>query len=271
MMMGGVFAADEDRFGAIIRARHALCRLVRRARHGELRPRRETVPEKYRGPELLRAQSAGHADAHHAGGMPRMGRWIGERLNRMEGPVRFFLPEGGVSALDAPGQPFHDPAADKALFDALERTVRQTATRQLVRLPHNINDPEFAAAIVRSLPRHQRHRPAAAPGSEDLIDGRFRAHSISWKVPRHDGARRADHRRRRRHRAVGEVRGGGRHRPHRHLQFRPLPDGRARLAGRAHGLWRCQRDRHGDGRRGAAGGQEDAGSRRASTAPTRSA
>jgi hypothetical protein len=38
-----------------------------------------------------------------------MGRWIGGRLNEMEGPVRFFLPEGGVSALDAPGQPFHDP------------------------------------------------------------------------------------------------------------------------------------------------------------------
>ena len=39
----------------------------------------------------------------------RVGRWIGERLNRMEAPVRFFLHEGGVSALDAPGQPFHDP------------------------------------------------------------------------------------------------------------------------------------------------------------------
>ena len=52
----------------------------------------------------------------------RIGRWIGEKLNRMDGPVRFFLPEGGVSALDAPGQPFWDPEADAALFAALERT-----------------------------------------------------------------------------------------------------------------------------------------------------
>ena len=44
----------------------------------------------------------------------------------MEAPVRFFLPEGGVSALDAPGQPFHDPQANAALFGALEQTVRQT-------------------------------------------------------------------------------------------------------------------------------------------------
>ncbi len=78
----------------------------------------------------------------------RMGRWIGERLNKMDGPVRFFLPEGGVSALDAPGQPFWDPEADAALFRALDQTVRQTSNRQLIRLKGNINDPEFAAAIV---------------------------------------------------------------------------------------------------------------------------
>jgi uncharacterized protein (UPF0261 family) len=77
-----------------------------------------------------------------------MGRWIGERLNQMEGQVRFFLPEGGVSALDAPGQAFHDPKARAALYDALDSTVRQTSNRQLIRLPHHINDPAFAAAVV---------------------------------------------------------------------------------------------------------------------------
>ena len=66
----------------------------------------------------------------------------------MDGPVRFLLPEGGVSALDAPGQPFHDPDADAALFRALEQTVRQTGNRQLIRVPQHINDPAFAAAIV---------------------------------------------------------------------------------------------------------------------------
>ena len=77
-----------------------------------------------------------------------MGRWIGERLNRMDGPVRFFLPEGGLSQLDAPGQAFHDPAADAALFRALEATVRQTGARQLVRVSHHINDPAFSEALV---------------------------------------------------------------------------------------------------------------------------
>ena len=78
----------------------------------------------------------------------QIGRWIGERLNLMDGPVRFFLPELGVSALDQPGQAFHDPRADAALFAALERTVRQTSSRQLIRVKRHINDPEFASTIV---------------------------------------------------------------------------------------------------------------------------
>jgi uncharacterized protein (UPF0261 family) len=77
-----------------------------------------------------------------------MGAWIGRKLSRAKGPVRFLIPEGGVSMLDAPGQPFHDPAADRALFDALEANFEQTPERRLIRRPENLNDPAFAAAIV---------------------------------------------------------------------------------------------------------------------------
>jgi uncharacterized protein (UPF0261 family) len=78
----------------------------------------------------------------------RIGRWIGEKLNLMDGPVRFLLPELGVSALDRAGQAFHDPRADAALFAAIERTVRQTTNRQVIRIKRHINDPEFAVALV---------------------------------------------------------------------------------------------------------------------------
>ena len=54
----------------------------------------------------------------------RIGRFIVEKLNRMEGPVRFLIPEGGVSLIDAPGQPFWDPAADRALFDTIASGFR---------------------------------------------------------------------------------------------------------------------------------------------------
>ncbi|WP_409189342.1 ABC transporter permease [Bradyrhizobium sp. RDM4] len=147
LLMGGVFPATDDRFGAIIRTRAPYVGSV-----GALdmvnfgAP--ETIPERYRtrkfhvhNPQVTLMRTTAEENE-------RMGRWIGERLNQMDGPVRFFLPEGGVSALDARGQPFWDPEADSALFRALERTVRQTGNRQLIRVKQNINDPEFASTIV---------------------------------------------------------------------------------------------------------------------------
>ncbi|NIA69420.1 ABC transporter permease [Pelagibius litoralis] len=150
MMMGGVFAADEDRFGAFIRTGIPYVGSL-----GALdmvnfgAP--DTVPERYRdrlfvehNPQvtLMRTTAAENA---------RMGEWIAGRLNEMTGPVRFLIPEGGVSALDAPGQPFHDPQADRALFDALAGRFQETATRRLIRTPYNINDPAFADAVVAAL------------------------------------------------------------------------------------------------------------------------
>ncbi len=148
MMMGGILPATEDRFGAVIRTKIPYIGSV-----GALDmvnfAAPDTVPAQYRqrlfyphNPQITLMRTTAEENA-------RMGRWIGERLNQMEGPVRFLLPEGGVSALDAPGQPFWDPAADSALFDALASTIRVTATRQLIRLPHHINDPAFAAALVQ--------------------------------------------------------------------------------------------------------------------------
>ena len=77
--------------------------------------------------------------------------------------MRFLLPEGGVSALSASGGPFHDPAADAALFDALDATVRQNSARQLVRTPHNVNDPEFAALVLENF-RQLHALPVRAMG-----------------------------------------------------------------------------------------------------------
>lgn len=78
----------------------------------------------------------------------RQARWIAERLNACQGEVRFLLPLGGVSALDAPGQAFWDPIADRALFETLRSELRQTSHRKLVSIPHHINDPKFAQAAA---------------------------------------------------------------------------------------------------------------------------
>ncbi len=147
MVAGGVFAADATRFDAMI-ARGGpyigACGALDMVNFNAP----DSVPERYRGrlfyrhnPQITLMRTTVEENI-------AIGRFIGEKLNAMNGVVRFFLPEGGVSALDAPGQPFWDPAADKALFATLDATVRQTASRQLVRVPHHINDPAFAAQVV---------------------------------------------------------------------------------------------------------------------------
>lgn len=149
MMMGGVLPASEDRFGAVIRTRLPYVGSVGALDMVNFGPR-DTVPGHYESRQFYQHNQNVTLMRTTPEENERMGAWIGERLNRMEGPVRFFLPEGGVSALDAPGGAFFNPAADAALFNALERTVRQTATRQLVRVPFNINDPKFAEAAVQA-------------------------------------------------------------------------------------------------------------------------
>jgi uncharacterized protein (UPF0261 family)/ABC-type branched-subunit amino acid transport system ATPase component len=78
----------------------------------------------------------------------RIGRFIVDKLNRMEGPVRFLIPEGGLSGVDRPGGPFWDPVADRALFDVIASNFRAGTNRKLLKLPHHINDQAFADALV---------------------------------------------------------------------------------------------------------------------------
>jgi uncharacterized protein (UPF0261 family) len=77
-----------------------------------------------------------------------IGAFIVERLNQMEGKVRFLLPLGGVSAIDVPGMPFHDPDADRALFDTIRATFKPTANRKLIEVNAAINDRAFADAVL---------------------------------------------------------------------------------------------------------------------------
>jgi uncharacterized protein (UPF0261 family) len=79
-----------------------------------------------------------------------IGEFLAAKLNALTGPVRFLLPEGGVSMIDAPGQPFWDPDADAALFETIEQHVVPTADRRVERVAANINDPEFAAAVMQA-------------------------------------------------------------------------------------------------------------------------
>lgn len=149
MIVGGVFPADQDRFGAPIRTGLPYVGSVGALDMVNFGPR-DTVPEKFRNrkfvihnPNVTLMRTT--RDENRA-----FGEWIGGRLNQMNGPVRFLLPEGGVSMLDASGKAFHDPEADNALFEAIEKTVRGTPQRRVERVGANINDAPFVEAAVEA-------------------------------------------------------------------------------------------------------------------------
>jgi len=147
LLVGGVLSAGPDRLGAIERTGIPYVGSA-----GALdmvnfwTP--ETVPAQFDGRTLYKHNPQVTLMRTTPEECREIGRWIGRKLNACHGPVRFLIPEQGVSAIDAVGQPFFDPSADAALFEALENTVQQTAQRQVLRLPLHINDPKFADALV---------------------------------------------------------------------------------------------------------------------------
>jgi uncharacterized protein (UPF0261 family) len=148
-LFGGVLPCSQDRFGAFIRKKIPYVGSVGAVDMVNFGPM-ETVPQRYRGrnlyihnPQVTLMRTTTQENAE-------IGRWVAERLNRMDGPVRFLLPLAGVSLIDVPGKPFYDPAADEALFESIEATFQAGPNRKLIKLPHAINDQAFVDALLNA-------------------------------------------------------------------------------------------------------------------------
>jgi uncharacterized protein (UPF0261 family) len=148
-LFGGVLACTQDRFGSVIRTQIpwvGSAGAVDMVNFGG----RETVPPQHAGRNLYVHNAQVTLMRTTAEENAAIGRWIIERVNRMEGPVRFLLPLGGVSAIDQAGKPFHDPEADRALFHSIRRTWVPAPNRRLIEVDAHINDPAFAEAAVHA-------------------------------------------------------------------------------------------------------------------------
>ncbi|MDP3897193.1 MAG: Tm-1-like ATP-binding domain-containing protein [Mesorhizobium sp.] len=147
LLLGGVLPAGADRLDVVAQTRLPYVGSV-----GAL----DMV--NFWAPETVPARYAGRLFHKHNPNVTLMrttpeecaliGAWIGDKLAGCDGPVRFLIPERGVSALDIEGAAFFDPIADAALFDAIERHGNFGGSRRLIRLPLHINDAAFAAAAV---------------------------------------------------------------------------------------------------------------------------
>jgi uncharacterized protein (UPF0261 family) len=146
-VVGGVFAAGPKRFEAIL-TKGVPYVMSLGAMDMVNFGAKDTVPEKFKGRKLHVHNAQVTLMRTTAEENRACARWIAAKVNQSIAPLVILIPEKGVSLIDAPGQPFHDPEADRALFEELESAVKQTPTRKIKRLPHHINDQAFADALV---------------------------------------------------------------------------------------------------------------------------
>ncbi|NXY98037.1 Tm-1-like ATP-binding domain-containing protein [Streptomyces sp. BR123] len=90
-----------------------------------------------------------------------LGRRVAAKLRTATGPAEVCIPLQGLSTLGAPGGPYHDPAADRALFSALREGLRGSAAAVRDYDTH-INDPAFGRAAADRLHAVIRAGRAAA-------------------------------------------------------------------------------------------------------------
>ncbi len=148
-LVGGVLSAGPGRLDAIAQTSIPYvgsCGALDMVNFGGL----DTVPEQFKDRNLYVHNAQVTLMRTTPDECAEIGAWIANKLNRSDGPVRFFLPMGGVSMIDAPDMPFHDPEADAALFGAIEETFQETDQRKLIKSKQHLNDPEFAAQLVEA-------------------------------------------------------------------------------------------------------------------------
>lgn len=86
----------------------------------------------------------------------QLGLEITRKASLSTGPVTILLPLKGVSAIDKAEQPFDDPLARDALFDAIRETC---GTTPVLECPYHINEHAFSEAAVKSLLKLMAQRP----------------------------------------------------------------------------------------------------------------
>jgi uncharacterized protein (UPF0261 family) len=147
-LVGGVLSAGPDRLEAAGRA--GLPQVVSLGALDMVNfGARDTVPPQFENRNLYVHNPSITLMRTTAEENAELGRRIAAKLSAATGRVALFVPLKGVSMIDAEGQPFHDPEADAALFAALREGAGGNI--ELIEMDCNVNDPEFADAMVAKL------------------------------------------------------------------------------------------------------------------------
>ena len=79
----------------------------------------------------------------------QLGQIMAQKLSKAKGPIVVYIPLGGFSAIDGPGQPFFDPEANRAFIDTLEKNLPPHIP--VFKRKTHINEPAFAKDLAQAL------------------------------------------------------------------------------------------------------------------------
>jgi len=109
----------------------------------------ETVPERFRSRNLYVHNPSVTLMRTTPEECAELGRRVARKLSSATGPTALFVPLRGVSMIATEAQPFHDPAADEALFSAVRDNLGPNV--ELHELDTDVNDPVFAVEMANRL------------------------------------------------------------------------------------------------------------------------
>ena len=104
----------------------------------ELSERKIFIPDEFR----VQARTS-------AGELQKVAVLVAQKLNQARGPVKFFIPTRGWSALSVEGADLYEPVTDSLFAPDLKKRLRSGI--EVYELPVELNSPEFAEALVNAL------------------------------------------------------------------------------------------------------------------------
>ena len=147
-LVGGVLSAGPDRLNAAARAGVPAVvapGCLDMVNFGE----RATVPSHFSGRRFYQHNPQVTLMRTTPGECTALGEQLANAVNRYTAPTAVLIPKRAISVVSAMGGPFHDPIADAALFESIQKHL--VPTIPCVTFDLEINDPEFAKMAAETL------------------------------------------------------------------------------------------------------------------------
>jgi uncharacterized protein (UPF0261 family) len=119
------------------------CVLVPGAADTVVLPPISALPDKFRGRTLNFHNPTMTTMRTNVNECKAIGEFIVRKMQRAKVPVKIFLPRGGLSSIDKPGEIFYFPEANEALFETLKNGLKENTNVEIIEDKRHLYDEGF--------------------------------------------------------------------------------------------------------------------------------